>query len=694
MEAYAPGDSAHWRDAWEYVGADTVDVNSSNGQIAITLPMRPEVSISNANITVNGVNYSAKWGERTLLTTMKPGKYKVSAANSDFFIPLFKIPNNTYFDTSIDLAAGKVTEIDITYVDKSVYAKSTNETNCNQCHSVNSLDTEAYAEKFLFNETRDTLISAISRMRNGTSCVGGCPEIMADYLRNTVWESYRSKIVNRINNIGQLPNNKGKRLVRLLTGYEYLNTIKDTFGITLPENDFSIYVPGRHLLFPTIHDRTITDNLLAEYINKGAMEIEKQIDVKHFTKCASDDLVCIVEIVGQQLFHRPLTTIESNTYIDMGNNEGLPMALAAMTLSPNFLYRTEMGDQDLAGEYQLTQYEIATALAYGYTGHGPGDLLLDLAERDELNSLAVLAIQAKRLIQTERGKKHLSRFFEPMMEISDEKLKLKDGIVMPSVIKDMKAELQLFLADVIVNEPSGIEQLYTPEFTYLNTTLADHYGINTTGLSSAMSKVPTGVNQGGLLHLGIFHTSNSGTESTHLIRRARVVRENLLCKNLGTPIGKIPEKIIAPELASSKEFWTVVTGPNSGLCWDCHQYMNDMGFALDSFDIKGKYRTTETVKGMGSKAGMEAVFDLLTEGYFTSAGLSDVFFTNLRDLSDIIGSSSKSSECLSSRYLQFMRGYQSDLSDSAYLSNAYNSSGITKDLMVKQVLLPSFINRQ
>jgi hypothetical protein len=35
---------------------------------------------------------------------------------------------------------------------------------------------------------------------------------MADYLRDTVWEAYRENIVNRNNNNGQLPDNKGKRI--------------------------------------------------------------------------------------------------------------------------------------------------------------------------------------------------------------------------------------------------------------------------------------------------------------------------------------------------------------------------------------------------------------------------------------------------------------------------------------------------
>jgi hypothetical protein len=41
----------------------------------------------------------------------------------------------------------------------------------------------------------------------------------------------------------------------------------------------------------------------------------------------------------------------------------------------------------------------------------------------------------------------------------------------PGLIQDMRTEFQLLLADVIVNEPVGLSELYNPGFTYLNADL-------------------------------------------------------------------------------------------------------------------------------------------------------------------------------------------------------------------------------
>ena len=175
--------------------------------------------------------------------------------------------------------------------------------------------------------------------------------------------------------------------------------------------------------------------------------------------------------------------------------------------------------------------------------------------------------------------------------------------------------------------------------------------------------------------------------------RARVVRENLLCKDLGTPVVDIPKEIKLPELASTRDFWTAANGPDSGVCWSCHIYMNDIGFALDVFDVLGRYRTMELIKGFGSQTGNEATFTLDTRGTFIIDG-RDVAFDNLRGMTKAIANSSNGQACLATQYLRFVRGRGGDSTDAAYLKDVYGNSGKIIDLMVSQVKLPSFVRKQ
>lgn len=89
---------------------------------------------------------------------------------------------------------------------------------------------------------------------------------------------------------------------------------------------------------------------------------------------------CVAEL-GEKLFRRPLTDDEKQKYGSLGGKT----ALAAMLMSPNFLYRSELGAPDGHGHFKLTPYEVATALSYTFLGTTPGDDLLAAAAAGELD---------------------------------------------------------------------------------------------------------------------------------------------------------------------------------------------------------------------------------------------------------------------------------------------------------------------
>ena len=83
--------------------------------------------------------------------------------------------------------------------------------------------------------------------------------------------------------------------------------------------------------------------------------------------------------------------------------------IVALIQSPNALYRSEVGTDSGAGTRQLSAYEVATELAYTYTGTTPTDALLTMAASGNLGNLTDLA---KSMLATDAGKQTLHRFFE------------------------------------------------------------------------------------------------------------------------------------------------------------------------------------------------------------------------------------------------------------------------------------------
>src|SRR5205814_10140659 len=94
----------------------------------------------------------------------------------------------------------------------------------------------------------------------------------------------------------------------------------------------------------------------------------------------------VVTDYGMRLFRRPVTTDEATTYAtflsDQSKLDPAPTAVASlvrvMLLSPDFLYRTELGTS-VPGTVTLNGYEIASLLSYSIADIPPDDTLMQEA---------------------------------------------------------------------------------------------------------------------------------------------------------------------------------------------------------------------------------------------------------------------------------------------------------------------------
>ncbi len=225
--AYAPGNSEFWGEAWDYIRAAEVSPNSTEGQVAVTLQAKPSSLAPNPTVEISGKSYSLAWGERTLLQTMLPGRYKMNAAKAGDFLP--KLAGPMFGLSDVKVTGGVVTEVKLEYLDSAAFSADTYQRKCSGCHRDElALDTKNKASKWLFEKSQGQLAAIIGNMsRKGYKgfCAGSCGEAVASYLHNTIWSGYREEIVEELNRgNGEMPDSKGARQIRLLTRYEYLNT--------------------------------------------------------------------------------------------------------------------------------------------------------------------------------------------------------------------------------------------------------------------------------------------------------------------------------------------------------------------------------------------------------------------------------------------------------------------------------------
>src|SRR5205814_3825871 len=107
-----------------------------------------------------------------------------------------------------------------------------------------------------------------------------------------------------------------------------------------------------------------------------------------------------------RLYRRPLSAAERARYLALLTKVRAKADFktwaywTTMTLlqSPNVLYRSELGAAAGGGRFKLTPYEIATALAFTFTGAPPSAELLAQAGRNELDSADQLEAAARALV--------------------------------------------------------------------------------------------------------------------------------------------------------------------------------------------------------------------------------------------------------------------------------------------------------
>jgi hypothetical protein len=176
--------------------------------------------------------------------------------------------------------------------------------------------------------------------------------------------------------------------MRRLTEIQYRNTISDIFGpdITVAGRFEPIVRPVQHLLATGASAAAISPVGLEQFDGLARTIAAQVFDEAHrdtFVKCTPVDAKKADEKcarkalvpIGRYVFRRPLTAKELDSYVNMANEgattadsfyEGLELSLAAMLVSPKFLYVIETAEPDPSrpGGLRLDNYSRASRLSF------------------------------------------------------------------------------------------------------------------------------------------------------------------------------------------------------------------------------------------------------------------------------------------------------------------------------------------
>jgi GNAT superfamily N-acetyltransferase len=401
-----------------------------------------------------------------------------------------------------------------------------------------------------------------------------------------------------------------RALVRLTAG-ELGNSLRDIFpaaaksfslGLSDPLDSKDGFVNPSKLRF----GEDSSDKLLAaaKTIADTMLAAPAPLTAQFPCVTAAPDAACagaIIKQYGRRLFRRPLTDDERQRYLQLHATvagkadfaQGMKWALVALMQSPHALYRRQIGQPMGGGLYQLTPFELASELAYTFTGTTPSEALLGKAEAGLLGTRAALVDEARALLQSPAGRAAAGEFFRLWLGYDLVTANQRDQIAGFAALRpDLAEETRRFIDKIVFEDRGGLPQLLTAPFTMLNPSLAQYYGMAAPA-GAGFAVAPRANGQGiGLLAQGSVLAERSQSLNSSPTKRGILVRQKLLC--LAIPA----QPAVVPDLPPTGAGWKTTRQRfenvhAQGACAGCHRLLDPLGFPLEHFDEGGRFRATE-----------------------------------------------------------------------------------------------------
>ena len=331
----------------------------------------------------------------------------------------------------------------------------------------------------------------------------------------------------------------------------------------------------------------------------------------------------IVERMARRAYRRPVASEDVEKlmdFFDQGREDGqsfdagIQFALERMLVDPAFLLRVYRdppsraaaeppsglgGTRVASNSYRLGDLEVASRLSFFVWSSIPDETLLDLAEQGALTDPVVLRQQVLRMLADPRAADALTKGFASqwlnLRVLTDQ---TADEDLFPrfdnNLLEAMRLETEMFVASTI-SEDRSVLDLLSADYTFLNERLALHYGISGV-YGSRMRRVvlPNLQERGGLLGQSALLALTSYPNRTSPVLRGKWLLDNIM----GTPVPAPPAGIntdiddgrFSPDATIRQRMESHRTDP---VCATCHSVMDPLGFALESFDAVGAWRTRD-----------------------------------------------------------------------------------------------------
>jgi hypothetical protein len=264
-----------------------------------------------------------------------------------------------------------------------------------------------------------------------------------------------------------------------------------------------------------------------------------------------------------------------------------PEALESITIftliSPSFLFHYKSGPD----AESLDAFEVANRLSYLLWATLPDDALLAAARDGSLLDPEVRAAEAERLLADPRAERFITAFLTLWLNV-DQLTARGETEEETLLYGDMVAETMAFGADVFEN--GVLIDLVTADYSFVNSRLAVHYGIDGAGLDATtfVRRTLPSERQGILTHASLLAARSPESVSDPIRRGVWTAVEFLCAATDASPPPEVDGLNSESDGQTPREI--LAAHQEDPICASCHAHTDPYGLAMETFDAFGAYR--------------------------------------------------------------------------------------------------------
>lgn len=434
-----------------------------------------------------------------------------------------------------------------------------------------------------------------------------------------------------------------------LTADQYRNSLKDIFGDDLPvlatPSDTNPY-----LFYSIGATSTSLSELGTQQYTDSALVVSDWLfaDTERWTNavgCTPADTTapCVLNFLmgfGQKLFRRPMSDEDLQQWLGVLRDtsrgdvkRGLHFMIYGMLQSPNFLYRSELGEPDPKhpDRYRYTSFEMAQRLSFLLWNTAPDSELLAAAGRGELTKPEGIYTQALRLLESERSRVAVQDFFAQYLDLGGlddlDRSPERYPASTETLPESMRNEVRLLVDDLVFRSDSDIRQLFSYKKTFVNKELADLYEIEAPGASPIAfvpATLPADGPRAGFLTSAAFLSMNAHETETSPTLRGKFIRERVLCELVSPPPDDVDTQVEPPGTEPSTLRDRLEQHRSNPRCAACHAILDPPGLLFEGFDSIGATREFDNGFPVDTSGGIDG-FE-----FADGRGLADFLTTDRR----------------------------------------------------------------